>query len=222
MATPAYRSPTSLPIEAALIPARLAEHYDHVVWRELPGGEIEIATKEGNRVERIRVHRDGTTTPVGSSTHRTWLRRTLFFGPLALGAATVLARVDSEDKWFLTFFVLLFAIGFANDLAEDMGSHLRRELRTKDKWHRPTKLHDWTPRTTAQLTAVENIATEHGGTAYVSDNGGPTIEVVSGLHLYLLDAKGDVVEHQQNRALNMKRDKARRWVDITTWVADGG
>ena len=36
-----YRSPRTIPAEAALIPARLAQHYPEVLWRELSDGEVE-------------------------------------------------------------------------------------------------------------------------------------------------------------------------------------
>jgi hypothetical protein len=40
-------------------------------------------------------------------------------------------------------------------------SHLGR----REEWHEPTDLKGWTPRTSAQLAAVEEIADKHGGLA---------------------------------------------------------
>jgi hypothetical protein len=222
MATPSFRSPTSLPPDAAVLPARLAEQHDQVLWRELPGGEIEVATKTGTRVERFRVHNDGTTTPLTTSTHHSRLIKTIIFAALALGVTAVLLLVESEDKWFFTFLVLLFALSIANDWAQDLARHLRRELGAAYEWHAPTELHGWTPHTTAQLAAVEELATNHSGTAHVSEAGHGTIDVVTGVHRYVLDTNGNVVLHERNRLRSMRRDEDRAWFPITTYVTDGG
>jgi hypothetical protein len=222
MATPYYRSPTSVPLEAALLPARLAEVHDEVLWREISPGEIEVATKSNTRIERLRVHSDGTTTPLGTSRHRSRLLKTILFAGLAAGAAAVLILVDSEDKWFMTFFVLLFAASIANEWAGSLARHLRRELGAKHDWHEPTKLYGWEPRTTSQLASVEELATTHSGTAFVSDLGEATIEVVAGRHRYLLDGEGNVVVHEKNRFREVRRDDRQAWIEICTYVPDGG
>ena len=194
-----FRSPTGTTLDAALVPARLAERYSTVLWRELAGGDLEVAMKAGGCVERLHVHHNGDTTPIGTTTYRARLFKISLFGAIAAGATAVLLTVDDNSKWFLTAFVSLFAVGIVNDLAGDLRPHLRRTLGQKHEWHEPTKLHGWTPKTTAQLAAVERCATDHGGTAFVSDVGAATIDVVVGLHRYVLDADGDVVLHEPNR-----------------------
>src|SRR3954447_3262530 len=222
MATPHYRSPTSVPLEAALIPARLAEAHDEVLWRHVTPGEIEVAAKTNSRVERFRVHSDGTMTPLGISTHQSRLLKTVLFAGLVAGAAAVLVLVDSEDKWFLTAFVLLFAASIANELAGSLHRHLKREVGARHEWHEPTKLNGWVPTTTSQLAAVEEIATNHSGKAFVADFGGSTIDVVAGRHLYLVDSEGHVVGHERNRLRDAPRNDGRTYIEICTYIPDGG
>jgi hypothetical protein len=163
MAKPAFRSPTSLPVVAAVIPGRLAETHDDVVWREVPGGEIEVAARIGKRVERLRVHCDGTTTQLGTSTHRRWLIKTVLFGGLALGAALVVTVLRADSALAITLLVVFIALGVANDFADSLARHLKRQLSVSHEWHAPTRLHGWAPATTARLAAVEKIANVHGG-----------------------------------------------------------
>jgi hypothetical protein len=222
MTTPYFRSPTSLPIAAAIVPARFAEQHDQVLWRALPTGEIEVAARSGARVERVHVHRDGSTIPAGTSTRHTRLLEALLFGGLAIGAASVLVLVDSDYKWFCTFFVLLLAASGAHAWTQDLTRHLKRELGAAYTWHEPTKLHGWTPRTSAQLAAVEQLATDYGGTASVTEGSGATIEVVAGRRRWVLDADGNVVLQEKNRFRPMSRDDNLTWIEICTYVADGG
>src|SRR5919204_2131033 len=123
MATPDFRSPTSLPVAAAVIPARLAETNDDVVWRAVPGGEIEVAARIGKRVERLRVHRDGTTTRLGTSTHPRWLIKTGLFGALALGAALVVTLLGADPALPFTLLALFIALPVANDFADSLAQH---------------------------------------------------------------------------------------------------
>lgn len=61
-----YRSPTTGTPAAATTPARLTDEFDAVLWRELPDGGIEIAARRKRQVERLRVHDDGSTSPLGT------------------------------------------------------------------------------------------------------------------------------------------------------------
>lgn len=88
--------------------------------------------------------------------------------------------------------------------------------------HSPTKLGSWLPATSAQLAAVEDIATKHSGTAHVAVVDDTRIDVVSGQNRYVLDANGNVLEHEERRFLNINREEARAWFDVTTRVVDGG
>lgn len=64
-----FRSPSSGSAAAATTPLRLARQVDgDPRWRELPGGEIEVAMLSVDGiVERVSVEPDGSTTPLGSS-----------------------------------------------------------------------------------------------------------------------------------------------------------
>jgi hypothetical protein len=71
-------------------------------------------------------------------------------------------------------------------------SHLGR----RDEWHEPTDLKGRTPRTSAQLAAVEQIADEHDGLALVRDVGGAAIDVCAprkgSLEWYVVNGDGTV------------------------------
>jgi hypothetical protein len=207
-----------VPVAAAIVPARLAGRYKQVLWRELAGGGLEVAAKEGHRVERLHVYADGSTTPMGASTHRRRLRRTIaFLLPAACGVAVLVIFRFGGLALFVAF-VLLLAAHFAQAWVGSLLGHLERELGATYEWHEPVKLHGWTPHTTAQLTAVEKIATEHDGRAFVSDTGAATIEVLTRHHRYVLDTEGQVELHEQTRFRGIRRDKRREWIKIVTWV----
>src|SRR4051812_5296755 len=158
MSRTVFRSPTSVPAAAAIVPARLAERYAEVLWRELPGGELEVAIKDGNRVERLRVHHDGSTTRAGSSTHSSALLKWPGFAALAVLAGALVLVIGPEllgdGRWLELAFVAWVVAAFVNRWANALKSHLDRELPGNYDWHEPTDLHGWTPWTTAQLTAV--------------------------------------------------------------------
>jgi hypothetical protein len=222
MAKPAFRSPTSLPVAAAVIPARLAAAHDDVLWRELPGGEIEVAARIGKRVERLRVHHDATTTQLGTSIHRRWLIKAVLFGGLALGAALVVTALGADRTLGIALLVLFIALAVANDYADSLARHLKRELGVSHEWHAPTRLHGWTPKSTPQLAAVEELANKLGGPVYVAADGAVT-EVIRGSNRYLLDDEGDLLLHEKTRWFRpIKRDNSRTWVVLGTYVNDHG
>src|SRR5438477_3545630 len=58
-----FRSPPSGSVAAATTPARLAREHDDVRWRRGGrGGGLQVAVRDGNRVERLRVLDDGSTS----------------------------------------------------------------------------------------------------------------------------------------------------------------
>ncbi|HEY8630202.1 MAG TPA: hypothetical protein VIL73_06565 [Gaiellaceae bacterium] len=85
-----------------------------------------------------------------------------------------------------------FLIGWAvGTYGEDLGLRLD----PADTWHEATKLNGWTPRTSAQLAAVTQLADEHKGGAEVRDRGGETVDVRVrrwGIKRYEVDASGQV------------------------------
>lgn len=221
MATPRYRSPTSLPVAAAVIPARLRETHNDVLWRELPGGEVEVAARMGKRVEHVRVHRDGTTTQLGTSMHHRWLIKMGLFGALAACGALVVIVLGERALGF-TLLALFIAFATADGYADSLPRHLKRRLGFSHEWHAPTRLHGWTPKTTAQLIAVEEISTSLGGPVHVATDAAFT-EVVRGSNRYLLDDEGHVVLHEKTRWFRpVKREKSRAWITIGTYAGDAG
>jgi hypothetical protein len=231
-----YRSPRTIPAEAALIPARLAQHYPEVLWRELPDGEVEVATKQGDRVERLRIHQDGTTSPSGASSHNLRFVKTLCFVGFGVGAVGWLAVIWSAPTSHANLLIPATALLVAGTLgaiyANDLRSHLNRQLGEHHEWHVPTDLDGWTPCTTAQLTAVEDIADEHGGVARIAEHGLSTILVRldrgATLHDYILDDQGRVKSHEttspSRRLLDAlaRREEPRHWHEITVWEIDNG
>jgi hypothetical protein len=229
-----YRSPRTIPADAALIPAQLAQQYLEVLWRELPDGEVEVATKQGHRVERLRIHQDGTTTPSGASSQNRGLVKALCFIGIAIGALGWLAVIWSAPTSHANLLIpatLLLTAGTLGVLyVDDLGTHLNRQLGERHEWHVPTDLNGWSPRTTAQLTAVEELADEHGGVARIAEQGLSTILVRldrgATLHDYILDDQGRVESHEttslSRRLLDAvaRRDEPRHWHEVAVWKVD--
>ncbi len=176
--TPVYRSPSWGSAAAATTPARLAEESDQVLWRRLRDGGLEVAVKRDGRIEHLQVHDDGSTSPLAtvSVRSRRWAT-VLGTGGVALGFLSVGSAFLGAGERMLPVFIaagVMFLVGWVGSLG-NMDLHVR--LRPWSGWHRPTMLNGWAPRTSAQLAAVERIADEHGGLAYVWDSGAPTVEV---------------------------------------------
>jgi hypothetical protein len=180
-----FRSPSSVSAAAAAAPSRIAAEVAGAArWRQLPGGQIEVATlTDDGRLARVQVEHDGTTTPVDFTPQprRLWARPTMILGiVLFIGTAVLL---DSEDP--NPFGILIVFIGFAlipiGAIAQhntgDIDARLKKEYGKDAGWNEPTNLHGWTPRTAEQLRTVEQLADEHEGVAFVRELGGRTIDV---------------------------------------------
>jgi hypothetical protein len=176
--SPVYSSPKSGSAAAATAPARLAKQFDgQALWRTALDGTTEVVTLRKGVLERYRVHDDGTTTLMDSSDS---LGRRVGFGALALGGVLFVgAGLAGETPLVVVGWLLWIAGMAALGFSQDVGSRAHRTYGGKGDWHTPTPLHDWTPRTSAQLGAVEQIAEEHGGVVYVSDVGERTVDVVA-------------------------------------------
>ncbi len=185
-----FRSPSSGSAAAAAAPSRIAREVDgRARWRELPGGEIEVATmSDDGQLERFHVEQDGSTTPLGSSRGhgRTWGLPTMIAGiVLFVGTPLFLTVTDSDDGGEHPFAMLTAFIGFAligigavaHHTRRDIDARLKKEYGRKAGWNEPTNLEGWTPRTATQLRTVEQLADEHEGVAFVRDVGARTIEV---------------------------------------------
>ena len=195
-----YRSPRSGSVAAATTPARLAQEYDNVLWRSLPDGGIEVAIQHEDRFEHLRVHDDGSTSQLASVALRSseWAK---LLGLLSVsliitgwvGLVVWDAATGTFDNAMLMVFLAGMALGVVTSVAywvvsDDWRSPLG------SGWHTPTNLNGWTPRTSAQLGAVEAIADRHGGRALVRDIGAATIDVcakyLGGLEHYIVDDDG--------------------------------
>ena len=192
-----FRSPSSGSAAAATTPARLAQEFDEVLWRELPEGGIEVALQREGMVKRLRVHEDGSTSQVASVPLRSHSRADLLAAGgfvLALVAGAVMwSRGDSPGMWAVVVAgVVIYAVGSVSRWRA-----MRWQLGgTRTDWHKPTTLNGWVPRTSAQLSAVERIAEDHKGLAVVRDIGAATIDVRAprggGLYHYIVDGSGAV------------------------------
>ena len=185
-----YRSPRSGSVATATTPARFAQEFNgQVRWRELPTGEIEVAILRDGKVERRLVHEDGNTTPLSStppSSAPLWGWPVCIAGCLLCFTTIIVLGVSdphgngSHSVGLLVFLagMALAAIGgIAGAKASDLGSRLKKLHAAKDEWHEPTDLHGWLPRSSRQLWAVERIAEEHDGLAFVHDVGARTTDV---------------------------------------------
>jgi hypothetical protein len=204
-----YRSPSSGSLAAATTPARLAQEFDHVLWRELPQGGIEVAARRKDKVDRLRVHQDGSTSHLSTVT----LRSTRWASTLAMiGIALALTALGSLFVGVGTGMLKLFFAGLALFLLGWIGSlrsaDVRNQLGSKSDWQEPTDLNGWAPQTLAQLTAVERIADEHEGLALVRDVGAATIDVCAPrkgrLDRYVLDSRG-VLEQIEEASSGLER-----------------
>ena len=188
--TRVYRSPRSGSAAAATTPARLAREFGgQVRWRERPSGEIEVAILRDGRVDRCLVDEDGSTTLLASSPSSSaslWGKPVCIAGfLLCLATIIVLGASDPDGKGshaggllvFLAGIALAAIGGIAGANADDLSSRLKKLQVAEDEWHEPTNLGDWLPRSSEQLSAVERIADEHDGLAFVRDVGARTTDV---------------------------------------------
>lgn len=218
-----YRSPSSGSLAAATTPARLAQEFDEVLWRELPDGGIEVAARRKDNVERLRVLEDGSTSHLSTVT----LRSTRWAGALATtGIALALIAVGSSivgagTNMLKVFFagLALFLLGWIGSL---FGADIRSQLGNKGDWHEPTDLNGWAPRTLAQLTAVERIADEHEGLALVRDIGAATIDVCAPhkgtLDRYVIASSGVLEQIEEaSSGLQRMRNRALTGFVLVAW-----
>ena len=149
----------------------------------MPDGTTYIATLRDGTLERYLVHEDGSTTLVDSSSGRfgrRWLYATLALGGILFVGGGLAA--DATDRPGLAVVVvagwLLWAAAIiVGGRGADLAGRAHRAYGGKDEWHFPTDLRGWEPRSSAQLAAIERIADEHAGVAYVRDVGARTVDV---------------------------------------------
>jgi hypothetical protein len=204
-----YRSPRSGSVAAVTTPARLAQEFDDVLWRELPDGGIEVAVRRKDRVERVQVHEDGSTSHLSTVTPRSrrWATALAVTGIALAFIALGPSFVGVGTGMLKLFFggCVLFLLGWLGSLR---GADLRSQLGNRSDWYEPTDLNGWMPRTSAQLAVVERIADEHAGLALVRDVGAATIDVRAprkgGLDRYVVDGRG-VVEQSEEPSSGLLR-----------------
>jgi hypothetical protein len=208
-----YRSPSTGSLAAATTPARLAQEFDHVLWRELPVGGIEVAVRRKDTVDRLRVHEDGSTSHLASVALRStgWANALAMTG-MALAVVALGSSFVGADTSMLKLFFAGLALFLPGWLWALRSADVRSQLGSKGDWHEPTDLNGWAPQTLAQLAAVERIADEHGGLALVRDVGEATIDVSAPrkgrLDRYILDSSG-VLEQIEEASSRLQRMRHR-------------
>jgi hypothetical protein len=142
-----------------------------------------LSLRKGN-LERYRVNDDGSVTLIDSSSgwfNRRWLYAMLAVGGLLFaggGFASEAADKPGLAPVAIAGWVLWATAIVLGGLSEDLARRAHRAYGGKGEWHRPTDLRGWEPRHAEQLAAIERIADEHAGTAYVRDVGARTVDVV--------------------------------------------
>lgn len=198
--SPVYSSPKSGSAAAATTPARLAKEFDgHVLWRTTSDGTTYVVALRKGNLERYRVNDDGTATLVDSSPRRfgrRWLVALFVVGGLLFVGAGLASESHPDLVPLVVVGWLLWAAGIViGGLGQDLPRRAHRAYGGKGQWHAPTNLRNWTPRSTAQLAAVERIADDHAGVAYVRDVGARAVDVVAlgkgRVERYWVDEHGD-------------------------------
>jgi hypothetical protein len=157
-----------------------------------------VALRKGS-LERYRVNDDGTATLVDSSSRRfgrRWLVALFVVGGLLFAGGGIASESHPELTPLVVVGWLLWVAGIViGGLGQDLARRAHRAYGGKGQWHAPTDLRQWTPRSTAQLAAVERIADEHAGVAYVRDVGARTVDVLGvgkgRIERYWVDEHGD-------------------------------
>jgi hypothetical protein len=227
--SPVYSSPKSGSAAAATTPARLAREFDgQVLWRTTSDGTTYVvALKKGN-LERYRVNDDGTATLVDSSSRafgRRWLVALFVVGGLLFVGAGLAAESHPELTPLVVVGWLLWMAGIViGGLGQDLARRAHRAYGGKGQWHAPTDLRKWTPQSAAQLSAVERIADEHAGLAYVRDVGARTLDVVGmrkgRIERYWVDEHGDtgLLESTESRTPYLI-ERTLRTIFLALWLA---
>jgi hypothetical protein len=221
-----YRSPTARTGAAAAAPARLAEEFgDYALWRDRPDGELEVVTVREGCLYRHLVHENGTTSIIDYEFQRPGRRwATLSYAGfgfnllILLGMATGQLSVGAFPLFLVGMAVM--AVGTLADLHEtDPAKGLGRNPATAGEWHEPSRLGGWTPQTSAQLAAVEQLANEHKGVARVRDDAGNTVDVLvrrwGRRARYVVDASGHV-----DRAEGASAGSGAPWREVRTMEED--
>jgi hypothetical protein len=182
--SPVYSSPKSGSAVAATTPARLAREFDgHVLWHTTSDGTTYVVALRKGNLERYRVNEDGTATLVDSSSRRfgrRWLVALFVVGGLLFVGAGIASESHPELTPLVVVGWLLWIAGIViGGLSQDLARRAHRAYGGKGQWHAPTDLRTWKPQSAAQLSAVERIADDHAGAAYVRDVGARTVDVVA-------------------------------------------
>jgi len=236
-----WHSPRSRSAPAAAAPARLAEQYDgNVRWHESADGTLEVATWKDGHLKRHLVHEDGTTTVVASfdptSAYR--LGRTLTWAGFAICVLTIASGMalgldHNGNPWsslilpvFVVGMILAAIGGTMHAHRSDVAWSLGRLGETTAEWHTPPQLHGWEPTSSEQLAAVEELAEEHDGVAYVRDDGAATIAALvlrkRRVDSYWIDRLGNIglTQTLPSRFLGTRKlaTRARKLPDASAWI----
>jgi hypothetical protein len=180
--SPVYSSPKSGTAAAATAPARLAREFrEPTLWRTAPDGTTDVVTLQGSVLRRYRVNDDGTAELLDSSDcPRRWGWVALATGGLLFVGGGLASEAVEQMAVVVVLGWPLWILGMVLlGRSGDLASRAHRAYGGKGQWHAPTDLREWTPRSSAQLAAVEEIAEDHGGVAFVSDVGARTVDVVA-------------------------------------------
>jgi hypothetical protein len=225
MSTRFFSSPRTASAAAAIAPARLAAAPDTAVrWRTGSDGALEVLTVRDGRADRLLVNDDGTTAPLDSFSPSFWHRRgnrvvilgwSICFVSIVVGGLSGLSVV-------LAGWAVGAAIFVGGGIAHQRAQNLDRWF--GGGWHEPTDLHGWVPRSGAQLAAVEQIADDHDGLAYLRDTGGRTVDVYATregqLVLHWVDERGDTgVTSIERYAAPYRLDRLLKWLSGLLWIA---
>jgi hypothetical protein len=216
------------PAAAVTTPSRIAQAFDKddVLWRQLPSGEIEVATLVDGAVERHLVHPDGSTTLVGTSPPppRSGWAVLVAIGALLIGGSIAQTALSGTDEGaartavFLVGLAALFTGLYRRGKGKDLRVRVRREHHDSE-WHAPTNLHGWTPRTSEQLAAVEHVAEENGGLAFVCGDDAREVEVYAvrkgRLRRFRVDEDGQaVLVDASGPPVRYRIDQAVQWAGV--------
>jgi hypothetical protein len=195
------RSPYLRTPEASSAPARLAQESNgEAWWRPVAEGGVEVATLRDGEFRRHRVKDDEGVMLVDRlppTTLQCRGMRVMLTGWL-LCLASILAGGLAAERWnglaplavggFAVGFVLFWVGGHASARASDVGERLKWMKETTCGWNVAPELDTWQPATTAQLRALEDIADDYGGVAYVRGDQLRVVEVLArrGLRVHRL------------------------------------
>ena len=227
MSTRLFSSPRTVSAEAATAPARLAAASDAVVrWRTRSDGTLEVVEIRDRRAIRYVVNDDGTTASDGmvplSFSYR-WGQRVAIAGWGICLVGMVVGGLAGHETLIGIALLVGAPLFVGGAFASARGENFAKRL-DGGGWHEPTDLHGWVPRSGAQLAAVEQIADDHDGLAYLHDGGGRTVDVYvmrrGNLMLHWVDAAGNsAVTSTEAYTGSHKLDRVLRWSSTILWLA---